>query len=161
MSKALTLSFCSIPNITIAPPKKSDTPLSDRSGVMGFKSAKLLIATIGFSLGSAASAENLVYYGTNANGHVAFYDADTIRRYSNNTVEVWSKHDASKDNRTPWRTRRNKLRFDCSAETVGLLASYDYRADGSLIDTNVFEYPNMSPIPPGSGLSDVLNNLCP
>jgi hypothetical protein len=124
------------------------------------KSVKVLIATIGLCLGSAASAENLVYYGTNTKGHVAYYDADTIRKYSNNTVEVWSKYDASKDNTSPWRTRRDKLRFNCSAETVGLLASYDYRADGSLIDTNVFEYPDMSPIPPGSGLSDALKNLC-
>jgi hypothetical protein len=128
---------------------------------MGFKSVKVLITTIGLCLGTAASAENLVYFGTNASGHVAYYDADTIRRYSNNTVEVWSKQDASKDKTVSWRTMRNKLRFDCSAETVGVLASYNYRADGSLIDADVFEDPKIAPIPPGSALRDVLKNLCP
>jgi hypothetical protein len=128
---------------------------------MVFRSVKVLIATIGLCLGSDAIAEDLVYYGSNSTGGSAYYDAETIRRYSNNTVEVWSKQDASKDKTVSWRTRRSKLRFNCSYETFGILASYDFRADGSLIDTNVFEDPIMTPIPPGNAVHDLLTILCP
>ena len=61
-------------NYTIAPPKKRDTPLMDGSFVMGFKAAKVLIATIGLSLGSAALAEDLVYALTGKAGSVWYID---------------------------------------------------------------------------------------
>ena len=128
---------------------------------MGFKSAKLLIATIGLCLGSAAIAEDLVNYSIGPNGTDFYYDAETIRRYSNNTVEVWSKQDASKDKTVTYRTKRSKLRIDCSAETFELIALFTYRADGTVIDSGVVEYPETIPIPPASTIDQLSKILCP
>ena len=50
---------------------------------MVLKSAKVLIATIGLCLGSAAIAQDLVYiYTDESTGAVWYYDAETIRRNS-------------------------------------------------------------------------------
>ena len=49
-------------------------------------SAKLLSAIIGLSLGSAAIAEDLVRYESSPTGTIYYYDAKTIRRYTEDTV---------------------------------------------------------------------------
>lgn len=128
---------------------------------MFFSSVKVLIATIGLSLGSAAIAEDLVYYGTGASRKIYYYDAETIRRYSNNTVEVWEKRDASKDKTVPFRTARNKVRFNCSAETHGYLSIVTYRANGTVIHSGSNEYPTMDPMPPGTIMDSLFKILCP
>ncbi len=128
---------------------------------MAFKSVKVLIATIGLNLGSAAIAEDLVYFGTKNTGTVFYYDADTIRRNSNNTVEVWTKLDQSKDKTVSARTQRAKLRIDCSAETYGATSLYLYRSDGSVIESFDFEYPEMWSIPPVGHIKNLFKILCP
>jgi hypothetical protein len=128
---------------------------------MGFKSAKLLIATIGLSLGTAASAEKLVYVTTDVSDTILYYDVETIRKYSNNTVEVWIKKDESKNKTVPYRTSRGKVRIDCSAETYGTIAIYKYRADGTVMDSGFTEYPNKNPIPPESAINELFKILCP
>ena len=128
---------------------------------MGFKSAKLLIATIGLCLGSAAMAEDLVYCGTDATGSDMYYDTETIRRYSNDTVVVWVKFDASKDKTVSYRTSRIRLRMNCSDETFGVLAGSQYRANGTVMKSDVDEYPNMIPVTPGSNIATIFKIMCP
>jgi hypothetical protein len=128
---------------------------------MGFKSAKLLIATVGLCLGSAAIAEDLVYFGTDPTDTVFYYDAETIRRYSNNTVEVWTNWDASKDKTVSWRTMRAKLRLDCDTESFGYKAVYKYSADGIITYSKDFQYPKMESIPPASSINALFKILCP
>jgi len=70
---------------------------------MIIKPVKLLIATIGLGLGSAAIAENLVYYGEVRPGSIFLYDSETIRKIGD-TVTVWTKRDASKDRSVRFRT---------------------------------------------------------
>ena len=127
---------------------------------MVFKSVKVLITTIGLCLGSAAIAEDLVYYSTTLNGTDFYYDAETIRRYSNNTVEVWQNVDASKDKTASFNTMKSKLRFNCVTETSGALASVFYRADGTVIDSGDFQYPKMVSITPGTPLNTLFKILC-
>ena len=127
---------------------------------MVFRSVKVLIATIGLGLGSAATAEDLVYYGTGPNRTDYYYDADTIRRYSNNTVEVWDKSDHSKDKTKTFRTARSKFRINCSDETLGFIASYEYRANGTLIDSSETKYPEMRSIPPGTAVDRLFRIMC-
>ena len=128
---------------------------------MVLKSVKVLIATIGLGLGSAAIAEDLVYYGRDGTDTVYYYDADTIRRYSNNTVEVWEKRDASKDKTVPFRTAKNKVRFNCSAETHGYLSFFTFRANGTVIYSKSYEYPTMDPFPPGTIIDTLFKIICP
>lgn len=124
------------------------------------KAAKVLIATIGLCLGSAAIAEDLVVYSTDDSGTYYYYYADTIRRNPDNTVEVWVKSDHSKDKTVSWRTSKDKLRINCSNETYGLEASYEYGADGTIMDSQVFDYPNMRPIVPESVMNILRDKLC-
>ena len=128
---------------------------------MGFKSAKLLIATIGLGLGSAAIAEALVYYGTDSQGAVNYYDTETIRRYSNNTVEVWRTEDASKDKTVSWRTQKQKVRIDCSAETFSFLSIVTYRANGTVMESSDYEFPKVRSIVPGSPMNTLFKIMCP
>jgi hypothetical protein len=127
---------------------------------MVFKSAKVLIATIGLCLGSAAIAEDLVAYSSTDSGTYHYYYADTIIRYPDNTVEVWTKADHSKDKTVSWRTSKDKLRINCYNETYGLKASYEYGADGSIMNSQVFDYPNMRPIVPESVMNILRQKLC-
>ena len=113
----------------------------DGSFVMGFKAAKVLIATIGLSLGSAALAEDLVYALTGKAGSVWYIDTETIRTYPNNTVEFWAKEDASKNKTVRYMTSRYHWRMDCSAETIGSLGFFDYRADGTVIQSEYYKTP--------------------
>ena len=128
---------------------------------MIIKSAKLLIATIGLSLGSAALAEDLVYYFTTSNGTDWYYDTETIRRYSNNTVELWDVQDASKDKSVSWRTQRQKVRIDCSAETFSFLSIVTYRANGTVVETSDYEFPKVHSIVPASSMNKLFKILCP
>jgi hypothetical protein len=127
---------------------------------MSFKSAKLLIATIGLGLGSAAIAEDLVYLYTEGSGMVWYYDAGTIRRYPNNVVEVWMAADASSDKTVSFRALRNKFRIDCSSETLGVLHVYHYRADGTSMKSQKFEYPQMMPFIPDTLSETMLIKMC-
>ena len=128
---------------------------------MVFRSVKVSIATIGLSLGSAASAENLVYYDTSPTGTEIYYDAETIRRYSNNTVEVWRTEDASKDKTVSWRTQKQKVRIDCSAETFSFLSIVTYRANGTVVETSDYEFPKVRSIVPGSLMNTFFKIMCP
>ena len=128
---------------------------------MIIKPVKVLIATIGLCLGSAAIAEDLVRYGLTASGTVFYYDADTIRQYSNNTVEVWQKEDASKDKTVSHRIARNKLRMNCSDETFGFVSINNYRADGTVMESSDYEFPKMSSVVPTSTIDTLFKILCP
>jgi|LauGreDrversion4_2_1035121.scaffolds.fasta_scaffold39547_5 hypothetical protein len=129
---------------------------------MAFRSVKVLIATIGLGLGSAASAEDPVYIGTDSSGAVWYYYADTIRKNSNNKVEVWTEMDASKDKTvSSYRTMRIRFRIDCSAETRAILAVYQYRPDGTLIDGSSRMTADMEPIVPGTFDQKLFNIMCP
>ncbi len=128
---------------------------------MVFKSVKALITTIGLSLGSAAIAEDPVYFATDVTGTYFTYDADTIRRYSNNTVDVWIRLDASKDKTVRYRTAMMRLKINCSNNTFGMLAEYEYRANGTVMKSDVFDYPNMNPIAPTSTIDTLFQILCP
>lgn len=132
-----------------------------RIGVMVFKSVKALIATIGLSLGSAAIAEDLVRYGLTTPGSDYYYDAETIQKYSNNTVEVWIKVDASNDKTVPYRISRQKMRVNCSDGTFGFLAIYSYRADGTVMTSGETKYPEMNSIVPASTGNTLFKILCP
>jgi hypothetical protein len=124
------------------------------------KAAKVLIATIGLCLGSAAIAEDLVHLGTSPSGTIYNLDTGTIRRYSNNTVEGWLKFDASKDKRVSWRTSKHKFRINCTDEIFGSLYEIDYRADGTSIRSDSYEYPKMVPVVPGSVGQILFDLLC-
>lgn len=128
---------------------------------MVFKSVKVLIATVGLSLGSAAIAEDLVYFTTDVSGTDFYYYADTIRRYPNDTVEVWVKQESSKDRTVSYRTSKDKLRINCADETFGFKVHNQYRADGTSIKSNVYEYPDMSPIVPESTINRLFKIVCP
>ena len=129
---------------------------------MDFKSAKVLIATIGLCLGSAAIAQDLVYiYTDESTGAVWYYDAETIRRNSQNRVEFWTEMDASKDKTVSFRTFKTKMRIDCSAETYGVLAAYKYRADGTVIDSESRLTTDMAPIVPGTFGQKLFTIMCP
>jgi hypothetical protein len=129
---------------------------------MVFKSVKVLIATIGLSLGSAAIAENLVYYDTSPTGTDKYYDTETIRRYSNNTVVVWTKEDASKDKTESWSTRKSKFRFNCSTETYGFLYLVLYRANGTVMEVANYEDDFESEsIVPESSVDTLFKIVCP
>ena len=128
---------------------------------MIFKSVKVLIATIGLGLGSAAIAEDLVYYATDATGTDYYFDAETIRIPTVNTVEVWQIQDASKDKTVSYRTVKNKLRINCSEETFGFLSIVTYRADGTVIRADDYKYPTMRSTVPGSTINTLFKTLCP
>jgi hypothetical protein len=128
---------------------------------MIIKAVKLLIATIGLCLGSAAMAENLVYIQTDAPGSDYYYDAETIRRYSNDTVLVWIKREATKDKTVSYRNKMMKLKIDCSAETYGSLYVSMYRANGTVMDSASTDNPNMSPVTPGTIGDSVFKIMCP
>jgi hypothetical protein len=127
---------------------------------MVLKTAKVLIATIGLCLGSAAFAENFVDIFTSQSGTIYKLDTESIRTYSNNSVEGWLKFDASKDKRVPWRTRKNKFRINCTTETFGSLYEVDYRADGTVMRSDSNEYPKMVPVIPGTIGKLVFDLLC-
>lgn len=127
---------------------------------MGFKSMKVLITTIGLNLSSAAIAEDLVKYATNGSGTDFYYDADTIRTYSNNTVELWDTADASKDKTVTYRTQKVKLRLNCSAETYGTLYIVNYRANGTVMYSESFQDPEMKLFPPSSSIDILFKILC-
>ena len=127
---------------------------------MIIKSVKLLIATIGLSLGSAAITEDLVFAVTGKAGSVWYYDAETVRRYPNNTVEFWAKEDASKNKTVRYRTSRYHWRMDCSAETMGSLGFVDYRADGTVIQSDYYKNPEMVPGVPGSIGQELFEIMC-
>jgi hypothetical protein len=126
---------------------------------MIIKPVKLLIATIGLSLGSAAIAEGLVYASETDNGSVWYYDTETVRQ-SGSTVTVWTKRDASKDKTVRFRTVRQKLKIDCSDETFGTLSYIEYRADGTSNVSFSEAYPEMEPIPPGSVGYKLFQEIC-
>jgi hypothetical protein len=131
-----------------------------RRGVMAIKAVKVLIATVGLGLSSAAIAEDLVYFTTDVSGTDFYYYADTIRRYSNDTVEVWVKQESSKDKTVSSRTSKDKLRINCSDETFGFKAHNEYRADGTSMKSYVYEYPDMSPIVPESTINKLFKIVC-
>jgi hypothetical protein len=126
---------------------------------MIIKPVKLLIATIGLGLGSAAIAENLVYYGEVRPGSIFLYDSETIRKIGD-TVTVWTKRDASKDRSVRFRTAMQKIRIDCSDETLGSLSYTEYGADGSIMVSESTSYPEMSPIIPGSVGYSLFQEVC-
>lgn len=127
---------------------------------MFFSSVKVSIATIGLCLGSAAIAEDPVYFATDVTGTYFTYDAETIRRYSDNTVDVWIRLDASKDKTVPYRTALMRLKINCSNNTFGMLAEYEYRANGTVMKSDVFDYPNMNPVAPTSTIDTLFQTLC-
>lgn len=127
---------------------------------MFFSLVKVSIATIGLCLGSAAIAEDPVYFTTDVTGTYYTYDAETIRRYSDNTVDVWIRLDASKDKTVPYRTAMLRLKINCSNNTFGMLAEYEYRANGTVMKSNFFDYPNMVPVPPTTTIDTLLQILC-
>lgn len=127
---------------------------------MFFSSVKVSIATIGLCLGSAAIAEDPVYFATDVTGTYFTYDAETIRRYSDNTVDVWIRLDASKDKTVPYRTAMMRLKINCSNNTFGMLAEYEYRANGTVMKSDVFDYPNMNPVAPTSTIDTLFQTLC-
>jgi hypothetical protein len=144
----------------IARPKKHDKTSAGRRGVMVFKSVKVLIATIGLSLGSAAIAEDLVYFGSDPTGTVFYIDKETIRKNLNNTVDVWIKLDESKNKTVDYNAQRAKLRIDCSDETYELRTLYLYRADGTVMKSINYEYPEMGSIPPVGHINNLFKILC-
>ena len=125
---------------------------------MIIKSAKVLITAIGLSLGSAAIAEDLVAYakGQGSNEERFFYyDAETIRKYPNGTVEVWSTAATSKNDVT-----KVKFRINCSAETFGFLSIVQYGENGTVLVSNSNEYPKMEPVIPGTSSQKLFKILC-
>lgn len=123
---------------------------------MVLKSAKILIATIGLSLGSAAIAEDLVVYAKGANERFFFYDEETIRRFPNNTVEVWSTAATSKND-----VAKVKFRINCSAETIGFLSTVQYGENGTVLASDSNEFPKMEPVIPGTPFQALFKILCP
>jgi hypothetical protein len=126
---------------------------------MIIKPVKLLIATIGLSLGSAAIAEDLVYYNRGANGTVAFYDRETIRR-NGNQVTVWTFMDESKNKSVSYRSVRIKWIFNCINETSGLISIAYYNSNGSVVDSAFSEYPEMTPVIPQSFGASLFEAVC-
>jgi hypothetical protein len=126
---------------------------------MSFKSAKLLIATIGLGLGTAVIAEDLVYYNRGADGTVAFYDRETIRR-SGDQVTVWTFMDESKNKSVSYRSVRIKWIFNCANETSGLISIAYYKSNGSVVDSAFSEYPQMTPIVPQSFNASLFEAIC-
>ena len=127
---------------------------------MSFASARVLIATIGLGLGSAAIAEDLVYYGTDRSKSDYYYDAESIRRYNDGDVDVWTKRNALKDKTVSYRTQRAKLRLNCSSETVSFLSFVLYRANGTVMDSVSPAYPDMEPVVPGSMGQTLFDIMC-
>ena len=127
---------------------------------MIIKAVKLLIATIGLGLGSAAIAEDLVNYSIDPNLAYYYYDAESIRKNSNNTMELWIKVDHSKNKTVSYRYQRIKLRINCFEETFQSLAAFEYQADGNLTNRVEFEYPKTFVIPPGSTTDLLLKQVC-
>lgn len=127
---------------------------------MFFSSVKVLIATIGLGLSSAAIADDLVYLSKESSGTVWYYDAETIRRNSNNTVVVWVELDHSKDKAVSYRTSKVRFKFDCAAETKGVLAAYQYRADGSISDQTTLPT-DTGPVVPGTFGHTLFKKMCP
>ncbi len=133
--------------------------MTGRSDVMAFRSVKVLIVTIGLGLGSAAIAEDLVAYakGRGSNEERFFYyDAETIRKYPNGTVEVWSTAATSKND-----VSKVKFRINCSAETFGFLSIVQYGENGTVLVSDSNEYPKMEPVIPGTPTQKLFKILCP
>lgn len=65
--------------MAFAATKNSDGNMANGRSGMIIKAVKLLIATIGLSLGSAAIAEDLVFAVTGKAGSVWYYDAEPFR----------------------------------------------------------------------------------
>jgi|LauGreDrversion4_2_1035121.scaffolds.fasta_scaffold477564_2 hypothetical protein len=127
---------------------------------MVLKTAKLLIAIIGLCLGSAAFAEDLVYYGTGSTGTEYYYDAETIRKFKGDIVYVWMTADESKNKTVPYRRAMVMWRFNCSNETSGSLSFIAYRADGTVADSSSTTSPEMTPIIPGSMNQKLFKIVC-
>ena len=126
---------------------------------MSLASAKVLIAIIGLGLASAAIAEDLVYYGSDRSKSDYYYDAETIRRYDDGDVDVWTKRDASKDKTVSWRTATNKFRIDCSAETFRNLGEVTYRANGTVMSSS-FTPGKLVPVVPGTLVEILFKIMC-
>ena len=127
---------------------------------MSLASAKVLIALIGLGLSSAAIAEDFVYYGSDLYKSDYYYDAETIRRYDDGDVDVWTKRDASKDKTVPYRTQRAKLRLNCASETISSLSFVLYRANGTVVDSDTPIYPDIESVVPGSVGQTLFDIMC-
>lgn len=122
--------------------------------------AKIVIMVAALSCGSAAAAENLIYYADDNDGRVYYYDSDTIRRSNSGRISVWVLQDGTNDRTVKWRTRRILWNIDCSEMSSGAAAFADYDANGSLMDSNTFNYPILSPNVPGSVGYSLVEAIC-
>mgnify|MGYP000666221019 CR=1 FL=1 len=127
---------------------------------MSLASAKVLIAIIGLGLASAAIAEDLVYYGTDRSKSDYYYDAESIRRYNDGDVDVWTKRNALKDKTVSYRTQRAKLRLNCASETISSLSFVLYRANGTVVDSDTPIYPDIESVVPGSVGQTLFDIMC-
>ena len=121
---------------------------------------RLGIATAALVCGSAAMAEDLVYYSQSNTGEVLYYDKDTIRAESGGYISVWTLSDAKNARTVKYRTRRVLWYIRCSAMSSGSMAFADYDAQGSLIDSGSFDEPRPTPDVPGSTGYRLVLTIC-
>lgn len=114
------------------------------------KVAKFAITVLALTYGSAAIAENLVWYSEDNDGRVYYYDSDTIRRNNIGRIIVWAVSDATNDKTVLWRTKKVLNHIDCDEMTIGVSAFAEYSANGTLLDSGSRGYPDMRPAVPGS-----------
>lgn len=120
---------------------------------------KIAIITAALTCGSAAAAENLVFYDYTKDGSFYYFDTESIRK-NGNIIYVWTFEDAQKNKKVSYRSVRDRWRIDCDNETMGIAATASYRGDGSVYDSFNFPYPEMNPAIPESVGYSLLEAVC-
>ena len=126
---------------------------------MAMKSVKFLLAAVGLANGSVLFAENLIQYDIASGGGIYYYDIESIKR-NGDRLTVWVMVDESKNKSVTYRTARLKWMVDCSDETLGLMLFAYYRANGTLFRTQSTNYPDMTPVIPGSVGASLFKSVC-
>lgn len=110
---------------------------------------------------SNALAENWVKIGNNSTGSTFHFDRDTLKSQGT-SFRVWIMIDHSKDKTFTERKSKDLLLFDCENETVTMLASYTFRADGLMIRGTTLEESKQKqePVIPGSIGATVFDAVC-
>jgi hypothetical protein len=99
------------------------------------RSCLSIVALIsGLLLSSTAYAENWIYVTSDSNKLIYYYDKESLRPVGDK-IAVWAMQDAAKDRTVKYRSRKDRLLYDCANETFAVTDSINYDANGSVIES--------------------------
>ncbi len=117
-----------------------------------------MITLIGGATAHAAQTSSWLFLGTTTGGEeTLFYDTKSIT-HNGETVTVWLKIDASKDNASEERGSKSHWRINCRQKIMGVISGVRYFANGETKSVNPGQNFQYSPIIPGT-LVDALSKL--